>query len=114
MEEIKRDDNLRLNYDLNEDSVVFDVGSYIGDWSRNIYLQHKCNIHTFEPIEDYNNQIKLKFKNNYKVKSNNIGLSNETKEIDIYNAEDNSSLYNYFNNNRLLSYTIMLNNSFKR
>jgi len=47
------EETLRLNYNLNKDSVVFDVGSYIGKWTEDIYNRYKCNIFSFEPSQEF-------------------------------------------------------------
>jgi FkbM family methyltransferase len=44
---------LRLDYDLSEDSLVMDVGSYIGQWTGDIYNKYKCNILAFEPSREF-------------------------------------------------------------
>ena len=43
------DGTLRLSYDLNESSLVFDIGGSVGDWCTPIHNIYKCNIHVFEP-----------------------------------------------------------------
>jgi len=83
----------RINYKLNEDSVVFDVGGYEGGWSQNISNKYNCNIYIFEPITEYYNNIVNKFKDNTKVKVFNIGLSNEDSEGYISRDGDASSIH---------------------
>jgi hypothetical protein len=34
---VKGDDTFRLNYPLNKDSIVIDLGGALGDWSMPIY-----------------------------------------------------------------------------
>lgn len=88
------DKTYRLNYDLNEESVVFDVGGYKGDWSESIFNLYKCNIYIFEPVKSYFNQINQKFEKNDKIKVFNYGLGNNTREEFININNDSSSLYN--------------------
>lgn len=47
------DATLRLDYDLNENSIVFDIGSSVGDWAVPIHNRYRCTIHAFEPTELY-------------------------------------------------------------
>jgi len=47
------DSTLRQDYDLNENSIVFDIGASVGDWCVPIYERYKCNIHAFEPTDLY-------------------------------------------------------------
>lgn len=85
---------LRLNYDLNKDSTVIDVGGYKGEWSKNIYEKYNCNILLFEPVKCHFDIIEDLFKNNSKVNALNFALSDKTDFKDIYINADNSSLFN--------------------
>lgn len=38
----KGDSTHRLNYDLDENSIVFDVGGYLGKWAELIYAKYGC------------------------------------------------------------------------
>jgi hypothetical protein len=40
----------RYYYDLDEDSVVFDLGGYKGQFSETIYKEFGCKPHLFEPV----------------------------------------------------------------
>ena len=44
------DATLRLNYNLNENSIVFDLGGYKGEFSSIIYCKYSPFIFIFEPI----------------------------------------------------------------
>jgi FkbM family methyltransferase len=81
----------RLNYPLNENSIVFDLGGYQGSWTDNIWNKFKCNIYTFEPITDLAKSIESRYVNNDKVKIYSFGLSNESKKLKINLAGDASS-----------------------
>jgi len=87
------DSTHRLNYNLNEDSLVFDVGGYFGNWSKSIFDKYNCNILIFEPIEKYYNIISNKFSNNPKVKIFNFGLSHESCRCKISLGGDSSSIF---------------------
>lgn len=80
----------RLNYDLNADSVVFDVGGYIGDWAASIYCRYNCNILIFEPMFKYYNILKRRFANN-KLRSFQIGLGKTTESVQMSDIGDASS-----------------------
>jgi FkbM family methyltransferase len=87
----KGDQTLRLNYPLNEDSVVFDLGGFAGDWTDSIWNKYKCKIHTFEPIPELSKKIELKYAKNDKVNIYSFGLSNESKKLVINWSYDGSS-----------------------
>ncbi len=67
----------RTTYDLDNNSTVFDIGGYEGDWSDEIICKYNSNIFIFEPIPNYYINIKNRFKDNSKVKIFNFGLSNK-------------------------------------
>lgn len=88
----------RINYDLNNESLVFDVGGYTGIWSETIFNKYNCNIYIFEPIIKYYEILIDKFKNNDKIQIFNFGLSNENKISLISILEDSSSVYKITDN----------------
>src|SRR2546428_11944504 len=87
------DVTLRLDYPLNEASIVFDVGAYKGNWSFQIAERYNPYIFIFEPVPAYFSLIKTRFASNHKVKVHNYGLSdkNETQVMSL--LEDGSSLF---------------------
>ena len=89
----KGDDELRYNYDLNSESIVFDLGGYHGEFAEKIYNKYQCNIYVFEPVEEFFNIIKEKFSSNSKVKVYNFGLSDKDEMMDISLEDNSSSIY---------------------
>src|ERR1700682_919347 len=47
------DRTLLVDYPLNQDSVVFDIGGYRGDWSQKIADLYDCHIYIFEPVSEF-------------------------------------------------------------
>ena len=88
-----RDNNYRFAYDLNEHSIVFDLGGYKGEWAEKISQMYLCEIHIFELCEQFYINIKNKFADNYKIKINNFGLSNCTKETLLYIDNDKTTIH---------------------
>ena len=63
------DFNLRLNYDeLNENSIVVDLGGYYGQWTSDIFSKYNSNIYIFEPNPILSEIIIKRFKRNSKIK----------------------------------------------
>lgn len=87
----KGDIKLRLAYDLNPSSVVFDIGGYKGDFANALYLQYQCSIYLFEPVGDFYQICKKRFLGNTKIKCFNYGLSNDDSDILISRDDDASS-----------------------
>ena len=75
----KGDEVLRLKYDINSESIVFDLGGYMGDFTEEISKRYSCTIYLFEPVKAYYDICILRFKGNDKIKCNNFGLSSIDK-----------------------------------
>jgi len=88
----------RLNYDLNENSTIFDIGGFHGDWTNKIYNKYKSNIYIFEPVKSCVKIITNKFNKNDKIKIFEYGLGDETKNTMISLDGDAASIYNKSNN----------------
>lgn len=87
------DERLRYEYDLKPDDIVFDVGGYQGEWAANIYDKFGCNIHIFEPVPDYCDQIEQRFVDNDKVHVHRYGLAGNDGEFRLGILEDASSQF---------------------
>jgi len=51
------DNTLLYNFELDDESIVFDVGGYKGEWSEKIFCKYNCRIYIFEPIKKFSNNI---------------------------------------------------------
>jgi FkbM family methyltransferase len=83
-----------LDYPLNEDSVVLDLGGYHGDFANNIYSKFNCNVYVFEPYAPFYNMINERFKDNEKIRVFDYGISNQTSDVEFFYSNDGSSLAN--------------------
>lgn len=91
--EIKGDQTLRLNYQLNKESIVFDLGGYKGEFAKVINDKYQSVIHVFEPVPSFYNDIQDTFINNDKVNVYNYGLAGKDSKMKISSSEDGSSIY---------------------
>ena len=85
--------NLMLNYDLDENSLVFDVGGYKGQGASDLFSMYLPTIYIFEPRAEYTKEIEKRFKKNNKIKVFNFGLSSKKSEDYIYFNDDGSTLF---------------------
>jgi FkbM family methyltransferase len=52
------DNTYRIDYNfLNKDSIVVDIGARHGNWSDNIRDRYKCNVHCFEVVPEFCQQL---------------------------------------------------------
>ncbi len=86
----KGDDQLRLNYNLNSESLVFDLGGYHGDFAAAIHEKFSCKVYIFEPVLEFYNICKLRFNGNNNIVCFNYGLSSSSGYLDINLAENAS------------------------
>ena len=47
------DYDLLRSFDLNENSLVVDIGMYTGVWLKDMYCKYRCNCIGVEPIQEY-------------------------------------------------------------
>lgn len=80
-----------LNYVLNENSIVLDLGGYTGLWAEQIISKYNPHMFIVEPIEKNYFTMLKKFSNNPKVKILNVGAGSENKKDKIYLNNDASS-----------------------
>ena len=91
--QINGDRTLRLNYDLNHSSVVFDIGGYEGQWTSDIFSKYLCTIYIFEPVNSFFQEIKNRFNKNEKIHCYNQGASNSNYVTEINLGANSSSVF---------------------
>lgn len=95
--EIKRwfrddgDSTLRLDYPLDEHSVVCDLGGYHGDFAAQIHQRYACNVFVFEPVPVFHEHCVARFSGNADIHCLNFGLSDKAGWFEIDCCEDASS-----------------------
>ncbi len=73
-------EKLRLDYPLTPESIVLDVGGYIGDFAVDISDKFNCKVDVFEPVESYAEQIKERVTNIEKIEVLQVGLGGRERE----------------------------------
>ncbi|MBX3012076.1 MAG: FkbM family methyltransferase [Caldilineaceae bacterium] len=84
---------LRLDYALGENSLVFDVGGYEGQWASDIFARYCCFIYIFEPVHKFAEQIEYRFKENKKIIVHKAGLADKNASVPITLSNDGSSVF---------------------
>lgn len=91
--EANGDKTLRLEYDLMDESLVFDLGGYEGQWASDIYSKYGCSLHVFEPVPEYAENIQKRFQLNKKITIHPYGLSDVSRSARMALRQASSSLY---------------------
>lgn len=68
------DDTLALDWDLNENSRVWEIGGFEGRWAQQIWNKFQCHIDIFEPQPWAVNRMKKKFEGIEKIRIHPYGL----------------------------------------
>ncbi len=85
------DETLRLDYPLDQTSIVFDVGGYRGNFADAIYRKFGCHIYVFEPVQVFYNECVSRFGNNESITCLNYGLSSASGWFNMSLNNDKSS-----------------------
>ena len=86
---------LLYNYpNLTEDSIVFDVGGYVGEWSTDLQDRgYKGRLLVFELVKQFFDELVYKFQFDENVELYQFGLSSETRTVDITLKNNSSTIY---------------------
>lgn len=84
----------RLEYDLDENSVVIDLGGYKGQFASDLFAKYRCNVLVFEPISEYYDLIQDRFKRNPKIEAFKFALGEQEKTEFFYLDNDGTSINN--------------------
>ena len=82
-----------INYNINENSMVIDLGGFKGLWADLIIEKYNPHITIVEPIKEFYEELTKKFLNNPKVRVLNYGISNINKVDNLYLNGDGTSKY---------------------
>lgn len=83
----------RVEYDIQPDDVVFDLGGYEGNWASDIFSRYGCWLHIFEPVTPFAQKIAARFRHNPRISVHTFGLAGSSTTAKILLAADASSLF---------------------
>jgi FkbM family methyltransferase len=87
------DKTLRFNYDLDEESVVLDLGGFEGQWASELYDRYRCRIFIFEPVSTFAENIRKRFQGNDKIQIFSYGLGGSSRSERIHVCAEGSSVF---------------------
>lgn len=80
-----------ITYDLNEESIIMDLGGYNGAWAQQMIEKYNPYVYILEPVPNFYNNMVNKFLNNKKVSLLNVGVGVEDKNGVIFIEGDGTS-----------------------
>ncbi len=93
MKKVKGDQTLRFDYDLNETSIVLDVGGFEGNYADDIHKRFGSKIFVFEPSPHYAGICRERFQNNNQITVLDYGLSDKDETVLLSDDVHGSSAY---------------------
>lgn len=87
----KGDYTHNITYDLNEKSIIMDIGGYTGVWAQQMIDKYNPNVYILEPVPSFYKIMENKFIDNPKVRLLNVGIKTENSEGIIFMSGDGSS-----------------------
>ena len=83
-----------MKFNLRKNPIIFDIGGFKGQWTEIAKAYHPdATIYVFEPIKQFYEIIKERFKNDDKVKVYNYGLSSKNSKVEMTVSGDSSSMH---------------------
>lgn len=111
----KGDETHIFDHDLNENSIVLDMGGHVGWFTDGINKKYKSKIFYFEPVGEFYTSAKHRFAGINNIKVFCLGISDKNGEEKIYYNQYASSMYDKailsFNINCITLDKIMVDNN---
>jgi FkbM family methyltransferase len=85
--------DILVDADLDSDSVVLDVGAYVGDWSLKIFERHACTVHAFEPASVALAEAEPRLRGHSSIHLHPYGLGGADQTARLAVAGPGSSIY---------------------
>ncbi len=82
----KEFEDMLYTYPFNSESIVFDLGCYVGNFADKFSKRYNCKVYGFEPIEHFLEELKNKQNSNIITFNYGLGAKNYTEEIIIHEA----------------------------
>ena len=83
----------RFNYELDENSVVLDIGGYHGQWASDLFARYRCPIFIFEPVTSFADRIRDRYRRNDRIQVFPYGLGGSSRRVEMNLADDGSSIF---------------------
>jgi FkbM family methyltransferase len=91
--EVDGDNTKLLEYDLDQNSKILDLGGYSGVWIDKMIDKYDPFVYVIEPVDYFYNHLNIRFSSNPKFKSLNVGVAKESHDGIIYLDNDSTSMH---------------------
>ncbi|WP_158529660.1 FkbM family methyltransferase [Parvibium lacunae] len=100
------DKTYRMEYPLNNSSVILDIGGYVGDFAKEMYERYQSTVYIFEPMPHYYDHCVIRFRQIKNIICLNYGLSGANQICTFTDSADATSFYKKNINSREISATL--------
>ena len=76
-------ERFRFDYELDEKSVVLDLGGYDGQWASDMYGRYGFTVYVFEHVQEYAEKIISRFEKNLKIEVIPYALGGGDHKLEI-------------------------------
>lgn len=80
-----------LDFPIDDNSQVIEIGGYIGEWTKKITDKFNPNLLIIEPVPQFMEILKENFGNNQKIKFENSAISSSNKKMKLYVQDSRTS-----------------------
>jgi len=80
-----------LEYPLNENSQIIELGGYIGEWLTKVTSKFNPKVLVIEPVPEFYRGLVKKFSHNKKLIFDNSAISTENKKIKLHVKDSRTS-----------------------
>jgi FkbM family methyltransferase len=88
------DRRLRLVYpELHQNSIVFDLGGYKGQFAADICERYGCQVFVFEPFGDFYRHLKSRFAQNPRIRAFPFALGRRDEKQRLFYRDDGTSVF---------------------
>lgn len=84
---------MRYDYKLDENSIVYDLGGYKGDWAAEINKKFNCKVLVLEPFPKWFNHCKTRFADNPKIEVYCVGASDRFEQATMSDGNQGGSIH---------------------
>lgn len=87
-------EKLRYEYNLDEYSIIFDLGGYEGQWTSEIFSRYcPAAVYVFEPVQEFAEAIQHRFRKNPRIHVFAYGLGSRDEQQHLSLSANSSSVF---------------------
>lgn len=86
------DSTFSIDHNLTEDSIVMDLGAFVGMWGKRLLSKKSCKLYLLEPVSEFYNKLCENFENTPNVRTKKVGIATTAKCVNMVLNGDASKI----------------------